>query len=123
MMITTMVLMALMYHISQGRFTTSSWWHFSTHIYVQNALLCSKRILKKFESDDCIGKDIFQRRDADINNLTPDEMRGMRIELTELKNSFENEINIPHSNENDSSCIAMKNEINMLMLETIEGER
>lgn len=44
------------------------------------------RISKKFVGSNCIGKQVFRRRGADVNNLTPDEIEKTRFELSELAN-------------------------------------
>lgn len=41
------------------------------------------RISKKFVGNNCIGKQVFRRRVADINRLTPEEIQQMRVELSE----------------------------------------
>jgi len=46
------------------------------------------RISKKFVGNNCIGKQVFRRRVADINRLTPEQIRGMRLELSELERRF-----------------------------------
>lgn len=46
------------------------------------------RISKKFVGSNCIGKQVFRRRDADVNNLTPDEIERTRFELSELEKMF-----------------------------------
>lgn len=46
------------------------------------------RISKKFVGNNCIGKQVFRRRVADINRLTPDLIQGMRVELSELERRF-----------------------------------
>lgn len=46
------------------------------------------RISKKFVGSNCIGKQIFRRRSADVNNLTPDEIERTRFELSELEKKF-----------------------------------
>lgn len=46
------------------------------------------RISKKFVGSNCIGKQVFRRRDADVNRLTPDEIERTRCELSELEKKF-----------------------------------
>jgi len=46
------------------------------------------RISKKFVGNNCIGKQVFRRRVADINRLTPDQIQQMRVELSELERRF-----------------------------------
>jgi hypothetical protein len=41
------------------------------------------RISKKFVGNNCIGKQVFRRRGADINRLTPEQMRQTALELGE----------------------------------------
>ena len=46
------------------------------------------RISKKFVGSNCIGKQVFRRRTADINRLTPEQMQQSRSELSELERRF-----------------------------------
>ena len=46
------------------------------------------RISKKFVGSNCIGKQVFRRRTADINRLTPEQIQQSRIELSELERRF-----------------------------------
>ncbi len=46
------------------------------------------RISKKFVGSNCIGKQVFRRRGADVNNLTPDQIQKTRLELSELEKKF-----------------------------------
>ena len=46
------------------------------------------RISKKFVGSNCIGKQIFRRRGADVNNLTPAQVEQTRFELSELEKKF-----------------------------------
>jgi len=46
------------------------------------------RISKKFVGSNCIGKQVFRRRTADINRLTPDQIQQSRNELSELERRF-----------------------------------
>lgn len=46
------------------------------------------RISKKFVGGNCIGKQVFRRRSADVNNLTHDEIEQTRFELSELERKF-----------------------------------
>mmetsp|Transcript_42261 Transcript_42261/g.99167 ORF Transcript_42261/g.99167 Transcript_42261/m.99167 type:complete len:220 (+) Transcript_42261:485-1144(+) len=41
------------------------------------------RISKKFVGGNCIGKQVFRRRTADINSLTPEQIQQSREELSE----------------------------------------
>ena len=41
------------------------------------------RISKKFVGSNCIGKQVFRRRTADINRLTPEQIHQSRAELSE----------------------------------------
>ena len=43
------------------------------------------RISKKFVGANCIGKQVFRRRQADIDRLTPDEIARSRQELAEAR--------------------------------------
>lgn len=46
------------------------------------------RISKKFVGSNCIGKQVFRRRTAEINRLTPDQIQQSRAELSELERRF-----------------------------------
>lgn len=46
------------------------------------------RISKKFVGSNCIGKQVFRRRTADINRLTPEQIQQSRAELSELERRF-----------------------------------
>mmetsp|Transcript_9147 Transcript_9147/g.17223 ORF Transcript_9147/g.17223 Transcript_9147/m.17223 type:complete len:881 (+) Transcript_9147:381-3023(+) len=46
------------------------------------------RISKKFVGNNCIGKQVFRRRTADINRLTPEQIQQSRTELSELERRF-----------------------------------
>lgn len=46
------------------------------------------RISKKFVGNNCIGKQVFRRRTADINRLTPEQIQTSRAELSELERRF-----------------------------------
>jgi hypothetical protein len=46
------------------------------------------RISKKFVGGNCIGKQVFRRRTADINRLTPEQIQQSRNELSELERRF-----------------------------------
>ncbi|EED96728.1 predicted protein [Thalassiosira pseudonana CCMP1335] len=46
------------------------------------------RISKKFVGSNCIGKQVFRRRGADVNNLTPAQIQQTRLELSELEKRF-----------------------------------
>jgi hypothetical protein len=41
------------------------------------------RISKKFVGSNCIGKQVFRRRTADLNRLTPEQIQQSRVELSE----------------------------------------
>jgi hypothetical protein len=41
------------------------------------------RISKKFVGSNCIGKQVFRRRNADLNRLTPEQIQNSRSELSE----------------------------------------
>lgn len=46
------------------------------------------RISKKFVGGNCIGKQVFRRRTADINRLTQEQIAQNRAELSELERRF-----------------------------------
>jgi hypothetical protein len=46
------------------------------------------RISKKFVGSNCIGKQVFRRRTADINRLTAEQIQQSRTELSELERRF-----------------------------------
>ena len=46
------------------------------------------RISKKFVGSNCIGKQVFRRRTADLNRLTPEQIQQSRAELSELERRF-----------------------------------
>ncbi len=46
------------------------------------------RISKKFVGSNCIGKQVFRRRTADLNRLTPEQIQQSRNELSELERRF-----------------------------------
>jgi len=46
------------------------------------------RISKKFVGSNCIGKQVFRRRSADVSNLTPEQIALTRRELSELEKRF-----------------------------------
>ncbi|CAJ1953556.1 unnamed protein product [Cylindrotheca closterium] len=46
------------------------------------------RISKKFVGGNCIGKQVFRRRTADLNRLTPEQIQNSRAELSELERRF-----------------------------------
>ena len=46
------------------------------------------RISKKFVGNNCIGKQVFRRRVAEINRLTADQMQQTKIDLIELERRF-----------------------------------
>lgn len=41
------------------------------------------RISKKFVGSNCIGKQVFRRRNADLNRLAPEQIQQSRAELSE----------------------------------------
>ena len=46
------------------------------------------RISKKFVGNNCIGKQVFRRRVAEINRITPEQMQQTKMELGELERRF-----------------------------------
>ena len=46
------------------------------------------RISKKFVGNNCIGKQVFRRRVAEINRITPDQMQQTKMDLSELERRF-----------------------------------
>ena len=46
------------------------------------------RISKKFVGSNCIGKQVFRRRTADLNRLTPEQIQRSRAELSDLERRF-----------------------------------
>jgi lambda repressor-like predicted transcriptional regulator len=46
------------------------------------------RISKKFVGSNCIGKQVFRRRTADINRLTAEQIQQSRAELSDLERRF-----------------------------------
>ena len=46
------------------------------------------RISKKFVGSNCIGKQVFRRRTADLNRLTSEQIQQSRIELSDLERRF-----------------------------------
>jgi hypothetical protein len=46
------------------------------------------RISKKFVGSNCIGKQVFRRRNADLSRLTPEQIQQSRAELSELERRF-----------------------------------
>ena len=46
------------------------------------------RISKKFVGQNCIGKQVFRRRQADLEKLTPDQIQKSRNDLVELERCF-----------------------------------
>ncbi len=46
------------------------------------------RISKKYVGSNCIGKQVFRRCGADVNNLVSDEIERTRFELSELEKKF-----------------------------------
>eukprot|EP00984_Skeletonema_dohrnii_P035095 scaffold34615_cov93-Skeletonema_dohrnii-CCMP3373.AAC.1 len=61
------------------------------------------RISKKFVGSNCIGKQIFRRRGADVNNLTPDQVQQTRLELSELEKKFLDRVSRSKSSKSSSS--------------------
>ena len=46
------------------------------------------RISKKFVGSNCIGKQVFRRRQADMDRLSPEDIKRSRFELAELERRF-----------------------------------
>jgi hypothetical protein len=46
------------------------------------------RISKKFVGNNCIGKQVFRRRVAEINRITTEQMQQTKMELSELERRF-----------------------------------
>lgn len=46
------------------------------------------RISKKFVGSNCIGKQVFRRKNFEMNKLTMEELQKSRTELTELERKF-----------------------------------
>lgn len=46
------------------------------------------RISKKFVGQNCIGKQVFRRRQQDLEKLTPEQIETSRKELAELERKF-----------------------------------
>jgi len=46
------------------------------------------RISKKFVGSNCIGKQVFRRRSAEVHKLSPEELERTRLELCELERMF-----------------------------------
>lgn len=46
------------------------------------------RISKKYVGNKCIGKQVFRRRVAEINRITPEQMQQTKMELSELERRF-----------------------------------
>ncbi|KAJ8614064.1 hypothetical protein CTAYLR_005830 [Chrysophaeum taylorii] len=46
------------------------------------------RISKKFVGSNCIGKQVFRRRQADMDRLSPEDIKRSRYELAELERRF-----------------------------------
>eukprot|EP00985_Skeletonema_marinoi_P019540 scaffold11241_cov148-Skeletonema_marinoi.AAC.9 len=61
------------------------------------------RISKKFVGSNCIGKQVFRRRGADVNNLTPDQVQQTRLELSELEKKFLDRVSRSKSSKSSSS--------------------
>ena len=61
------------------------------------------RISKKFVGSNCIGKQVFRRRGADVNNLTPDQVQQTRMELSELEKKFLDRVSRSKSSKSSSS--------------------
>lgn len=61
------------------------------------------RISKKFVGSNCIGKQVFRRRGADVNNLTPEQVQQTRLELSELEKKFLERVSRSKSSKSSSS--------------------
>ncbi len=61
------------------------------------------RISKKFVGSNCIGKQVFRRRGADVNNLTPEQVQQTRSELSELEKKFLDRVSRSKSSKSSSS--------------------
>jgi len=61
------------------------------------------RISKKFVGSNCIGKQVFRRRGADVNNLTPEQVQQTRLELSELEKKFLDRVSRSKSSKSSSS--------------------
>lgn len=61
------------------------------------------RISKKFVGSNCIGKVVFRRRGADVNNLTPEQVQQTRLELSELEKKFLDRVSRSKSSKSSSS--------------------
>ena len=68
------------------------------------------RISKKFVGSNCIGKQVFRRRTADINRLTPDQIQQSRAELSDLERRFLERVT--QTNRAKSSTVGANNSLN-----------
>lgn len=66
------------------------------------------RISKKFVGSNCIGKQVFRRRGADVNNLTPEQVQQTRLELSELEKKFLDRVSRSKSSKKSSSSAKKK---------------
>jgi hypothetical protein len=66
------------------------------------------RISKKFVGSNCIGKQVFRRRGADVNNLTPEQVQQTRLELSELEKKFLDRVSRSKSSKKISSSAKKK---------------
>jgi hypothetical protein len=66
------------------------------------------RISKKFVGSNCIGKQVFRRRSADVSNLTPEQVQRTRRELSELEKRFLDRVTKGGSSEGDKAQRAAK---------------
>ena len=61
-------------------------YHYNFYIWLIHHLLFES--IRRFVGSNCIGKQVFRRRTADINRLTPDQIQQSRNELSELERRF-----------------------------------
>ncbi|KAL7449972.1 hypothetical protein ACHAWC_004277 [Mediolabrus comicus] len=66
------------------------------------------RISKKFVGSNCIGKQVFRRKGADVNNLTPEQVQQTRLELSELEKKFLDRVSRSKSSKKSSSSAKKK---------------
>lgn len=69
------------------------------------------RISKKFVGSNCIGKQVFRRRGADVNNLTPEQVQQTRLELSELERKFLERVSRSKSSKKSSSSAKKKSAV------------
>lgn len=62
------------------------------------------RISKKFVGSNCIGKQVFRRRSADVSNLTPEQIQRTRRELSELEKRFLDRVTKGGSSKGDTKA-------------------